>query len=242
MENVSAKANFTTGLKDGIPICLGYVSVAFAFGIFTVNSGLTIWQTICISLANCTSAGQLAGVPVIVGCLSFAEMALTQLVINLRYSLMSISLSQKLADDVTFLDRMLIAFVNTDEVFAVASGQKGMVSRYYFFGLILTPYLGWALGTAFGAVAGNVLPDIVTNALGIAIYGMFIAIILPVAKKDKAVTIVVLIACALSVAFRFIPVLKQVSAGFVIIICAVIAGTAGALLFPVKNAEDGEDD
>ncbi len=240
MENITAQANFTKGLKDGIPICLGYVSVAFAFGIFTVNSGLTIWQTICISLANCTSAGQLAGVPIIAGCLSFAEMALTQLVINLRYSLMSVSLSQKLADDVTFLDRLLIAFVNTDEVFAVASGQKGLVSRYYFFGLILTPYFGWALGTALGAVAGNILPVIVTNALGIAIYGMFIAIILPVAKKDKAVTIVVLISCALSVCFHFVPALKQISSGFVIIICAVIAGVAGALFFPVKTADEGE--
>ncbi len=240
MENITAQANFTKGLKDGIPICLGYVSVAFAFGIFTVNSGLTIWQTICISLANCTSAGQLAGVPIIAGCLSFAEMALTQLVINLRYSLMSVSLSQKLADDVTFLDRLLIAFVNTDEVFAVASGQKGLVSRYYFFGLILTPYFGWALGTVLGAVAGNILPVIVTNALGIAIYGMFIAIILPVAKKDKAVTIVVLISCALSVCFHFVPALKQVSSGFVIIICAVIAGVAGALFFPVKTADEGE--
>ena len=226
---------FIQGIKDGIPIALGYLSVSFAFGIFAVNSGLYFWEAIAISMTNLTSAGQLAGVPIITGGLPFFELALSQIVINLRYALMSISLSQKLDDKVTLLDRFAIAFFNTDEIFAVASGRSNLVGKHYMYGLGLTPFLGWTLGTTLGSIAGNILPQIVTNALGIAIYGMFIAIIMPVAKRNKPVLGTVFLACGLSLIFTFVPVLNKVSSGFAIIICAVVSSLIFALLCPIKE-------
>jgi predicted branched-subunit amino acid permease len=227
---------------DGLPICLGYFSVAFAFGIFTVANGLTSLEALLISMTNVTSAGQLAAVPIIVTGGTLFELAASQFIINLRYSLMSITLSQKLDGSVTLLDRFLIAFVNTDEVFAVASSKKS-VGRSYMFGLILTPYLGWSAGTIVGAVAGNILPALLISSLGIAIYGMFIAIVVPPAKENKNILFCVIIAIAMSCAFRFIPLLARVHSGFVVIICAVAASAIAALLFPVNESEkEGEDE
>lgn len=233
---------FSEGLRDGIPICLGYLSVAFAFGIFSVGSGLSVLETVLISMTNVTSAGQLAAVPIIAAGGSLFELALTQFVINLRYSLMSVSLSQKLGSTVRLIDRFLIAFVNTDEVFAVASGKNGNLGRRYLYGLTLTPYLGWSLGTLIGAVAGNILPEIVVSALGIAIYGMFLAIIIPPAKKSLPTALCILFSVALSCAFRYIPVLKSVPDGFVIIICAVAASALFAIAAPVKDEKEGAVD
>ena len=231
--------SYKEGLKDGVPIGLGYLSVSFAFGIFATGSGLKIWQALLISMTNLTSAGQLAGVPIIVQSLPFVEIALTQLIINLRYSLMSISLSQKADSTITRLDRFLISFFMTDEIFAVSSAKEGMVGRRYMYGLAVMPYIGWSLGTLLGAAAGNILPEPVTNALGIAIYGMFIAIIIPAAKKSRSVLGVVIVSCAMSVLFRFVPVLNKVSGGFVIIICAVAASALFAWLKPVKTTNSG---
>lgn len=233
--------NFLQGIKDGLPICLGYLSVSFAFGIEAVKQGLYFWQAILISMTNLTSAGQLAGVPIITGMLPFYELALSQLVINLRYALMSISLSQKLAPNVKILDKLVISFFNTDEIFAVASGRADLVGKHYMFGLGLTPFLGWTLGTALGSIAGNILPEIITNALGIAIYGMFIAIIVPVAKKDLAVLGTIIVASLLSVAFTFVPILNKVSSGFVIIICAVVASCIFAVVKPIKEDRQEEE-
>ena len=235
------KLTFLRGVLDGIPICLGYLSVSFAFGIFTVAQGLSVWETLLISMTNVTSAGQLSAVPIIVAGGSFIELAFTQLIINLRYSLMSISLSQKLDGSVRLLDRFIIAFVNTDEVFAVASSQEGKVNRRYLYGLILTPYLGWSLGTFLGAQAGSIFPAIVTNALGVAIYGMFIAICVPPAKKDKKVAGCVLFSILLSCLFRYTPVLNQTPSGFTIIICAVIAGAVGAAIECREKKKGGEN-
>lgn len=234
--------NFINGFKDGIPIGLGYLSVSFAFGIFAVKSGLKIWQTILISMTNVTSAGQLAGVPIIAGALPFIEMALTQLIINLRYSLMSISLSQKMDSGIKTIDRFLIAFFVTDEIFAVSSAKADSIGKHYMYGLAVAPYLGWASGTALGAAAGNILPAMVTNALGIAIYGMFIAIIIPVAKKSKPVMGVIITACTISILFHYVPLLTKVSGGFVIIISAVVSSALFALLKPVeqKNSQEAE--
>lgn len=232
--------SFSKGIKDGIPICLGYIAVSFAFGIFSVESGLSALEALFISLTNVTSAGQLAAVPIIAGGGTLVELAVTQLVINLRYSLMSVSLSQKLGKSVRMIDRFLISFVNTDEVFAVSVSQKAAVGRKYLYGLILTPYLGWSAGTIAGAVAGNVLPEIITASLGVAIYGMFIAIVVPPAKKSRPVLLCVLTAIALSCAFRYIPFLSVVPQGFVIIICAVIASALFALIAPVESEKEGE--
>lgn len=229
------KDDFKRGLVDGIPICLGYLSVSFAFGIFSVESGLTIVEALLISMTCVTSAGQLAAVPIIASAGSFLELAISQLVINIRYSLMSISLSQKLDREVTTANRFAIAFVNTDEVFAVASSQKGSVSKWYMFGLMLTPWLGWASGTLIGAVAGNILPAIVIDSLGVAIYGMFVAIVVPEAKKSRPTAICVLIAVALSCLFYFVPVLSSIPSGFTIIVCAVAASAIMAAVAPVEQ-------
>ncbi len=227
--------SFKTGLLDGLPIGLGYLSVSFAFGIFAVGSGLTVWQALLISMLNLTSAGQLAGVPIIVARGSFFELGLTQLVINLRYSLMSVSLSQRLGRSVRTSDRFLISFANTDEVFAVASARGASLGRVYFFGLIILPYVCWALGTLLGAVLGSVLPSIIVAALGIAIYAMFIAIVVPEMKGSLKTALAVFSAIALSCLFYFTPVLNKVPSGFVIIICAVTVSALFALVAPIKD-------
>lgn len=231
------KQGFYKGVKHGIPIAMGYLSVSFTFGMKAVADGLSPMQALLISMTNVTSAGQFAGLPLMVAQASLIEMALTQLIINLRYALMSLSLSQRLDKSMTTLHRMIFSFCNTDEIFAVASSQPEKVGRWYLYGLMSTPYWGWALGTLLGAVAGQLLPEFLRTALGIAIYGMFLAIILPPARREKPVRVVVLIAVALSLCFRYVPALSTLSSGFVIIICAVAASTLGALLFPVKEGD-----
>ncbi len=231
------KGRFAQGIRHGIPIALGYLSVSFAFGMQAVGAGLTWIQAVMISATNLTSAGQLAALPLMTAGASLGEMALTQLTINLRYALMSLSLGRKLDGSMGTLQRLIFSFANTDEIFAVASSQPGQVGKSYLYGLMLTPWIGWTLGTMLGAVAGTLLPAFVRTALGIAIYGMFLAIILPPARKQKPVRFVVLLSVGLSVCFRYIPGLSQVSSGFVIIICAVISAAAGAALFPVETGE-----
>lgn len=230
---------FMQGIVDGLPICLGYVSVAFAFGIFSVGNGLSVSEAVLISMTNVTSAGQLSAVPIIAMGGGFLELALTQCIINLRYSLMSVSLSQKFDRSIRLLDRFLLAFVNTDEVFAVASSKPHRVSRRYMYGLILTPYLGWSLGTLVGALAGDIFPPMLTSALGVAIYGMFIAIVLPASKKSRSTALCVLLAIALSCLFRFTPGLSKVPTGFTIILCAVAASAVFALIDCAKGREAG---
>ncbi len=232
---------FTKGIVDGMPICLGYLSVAFAFGIFAVESGLSVFETLLISMTNVTSAGQLAAVPIMVSGGTLLELAVSQIVINLRYALMSVSLSQKLGESIRLPDRFLISFVNTDEVFAVASEKDGTVGRKYMYGLILMPYLGWSIGTLVGAAAGQILPPAAVSALGIAIYGMFVAIVVPVMKVNRRCLVCVLFAVALSCAFKYLPYLNAVPSGFAVIICAVVASALFAALAPV-NVEEAERD
>ncbi len=232
------KNKFLKGITDGLPICFGYFSVAFAFGIFAVENGLSALQAVLISMTNVTSAGQLAAVPIIAGGGTLIELAVAQLVINLRYALMSVSLSQKMKKSVVFLDKIIIAFVNTDEVFAVASGQEGKVGKYYLYGLIITPYLGWSIGTVIGAVAGDILPPEVISALGIAIYAMFVAIVVPPMKKSRPTLLCVIIAVGLSCLFRY--VLNGVPSGFAIIICAVVSSAIIAWISPIQEVEDDE--
>ena len=232
--------SFKKGLKDGLPIAIGYFSVSFAFGIFAIENGLTVFQAVIISLLNLTSAGQLAAVPIIAGGGTFLELALSQLVINSRYSLMSVSLSQKLSKRVKLPQKLLIAYANTDEIFAVSVSNKGDVGTKYMLGIILLPVIGWTSGTLLGAVAGNILPAMVTAALGVAIYGMFVAIVMPVAKKEKMTALCVLLAIAISCAFRYIPLLKSVPSGFTVIICAVVASALFAIIAPIKTEEKEE--
>jgi branched-chain amino acid transporter len=234
--------SFWAGFHDGVPIGLGYLSVSVTFGMMAVTGGLPVWAAVAISMTNVTSAGQFAGLSLIFGGGTLFETALTQFVINLRYALMSLSLSQKLERRVGLIDRMLFSFMMTDEVFAVASGQKGEVGKRYLFGVMIAPYCGWALGTLCGAVASGFLPPSVRSALSIAIYGMFIAIVVPVAKQSRAVLGVVALAVALSCAMHWLPVLNTVSSGFSIILCTVLAAGLGALAAPVPDEPSGAPD
>ena len=233
---------FLKGVKHGLPIGLGYLSVSFAFGMQCTDNGLSVLQALLISMTNLTSAGQLAGLQVMVAHSSLVEMALTQFIINLRYALMGLSLGQKLGPTMNTPRRMFFAFANTDEIFAVASAQPERLHHLYLYGLMLMPYLGWSLGTLLGAAAGQILPEFVCSALGIAIYGMFLAIILPPARREKSVRAVVLIAIGVSLLFHYLPMLSGISGGFVVIICAVIAAAVGAVLFPVAEEAPRKED
>lgn len=226
---------FLKGITDGLPICIGYFAVSFAFGISAVQSGLSWLEALLISALNLTSAGQFAGLSIIVSGGTLIEMAISQLVINSRYSLMSVSLSQKLSEKIKLPERMLIAFGNTDEIFGVSISNKEMLGKKYMYGLILTPYFGWSLGTLAGAVLGDILPAVVVSSLGLAIYGMFIAIVVPVIKKEKATALCVLGAILLSCIFRYTPFLSVVPSGFVIIICAVVPSLIFAFAAPIKE-------
>lgn len=230
--------SFARGIRDGLPIGLGYLSVSFTFGMMAVSSGIPIAAAVLVSMSCVTSAGQFAGLLVMANGGSLWELAAAQLIINLRYGLMGLSLSQKLDPNMSFKHRFLMAFENTDEIFAVASSQKGMVGAKYFYGLMLLPYAGWALGTLIGATASSLLPTLLTNSLQIAVYGMFLAIIVPPAKHDRAVLIVCGAAIALSCAFAYIPWLSGVSDAISIIICAVAAAVLGAVLFPIQEEAD----
>ncbi len=239
-ENYSTHSEYFKGFRDGLPIGLGYLSVSFAFGITAVKMGIPVIAAILISMTCVTSAGQVAGITAIASGGGFIEIALAQLIINLRYSLMSLSLSQKLCRKYSLFHRLTTSFGVTDEVFAVASARTEKVTPSYMYGLITLPYIMWSAGTALGALLGGILPDFVTSALGIAIYGMFIAIVVPPARRFKGVLVVALMAAALSCAFKFLPFLDFLG-GFSVIICTVIAAAAGALIFP-RPVEDGEAD
>lgn len=229
--------NFRKGIQDGIPIALGYFSVSIAFGLMAIEAGCTWVEAMLISLTNLTSAGQFAGVTVLAHMGTYLEMALAQLVINSRYALMGISLSQKVTERFRGIWRIILGFAITDEIFAVAIGQKDEISRSYFAGLAIIPIIGWTGGTIVGAILGSVMPLLITNALGVALYGMFIAVVVPKARENLHVLAVVAIAVAISVAFYYIPAFSNISAGFAIIICTVIASAIGAAVFPVKDAD-----
>ena len=227
------------GLLDGVPIGLGYLSVSFSFGISAANGGLSPLAAVLISLTNLTSAGQLAGLGIILAEGTLVEMALTQLVINIRYLLMSLSLSQRLDDRFTLRHRALAAFGITDEIFGVASSRRERLVPRYMYGLILLPMIGWTLGTLLGAVAGNILPNDVKHALGIAIYGMFVAIVVPPARKSHGVLLGVGVSVLISCILYYLPIFSFITSGFSIIIAAVLAALLAAWLFPIP-CEDKE--
>ena len=226
---------FLRGMSDGIPICLGYLSVSFGFGILAVKSGLSPLQASVISASNLTSAGQKAGLDVIAAGGAIIEMILLQLTINIRYSLMALSLSQKLDRRFTTPHRLMASYGITDEIFAVCSAQKELLTPAYMYGMILVAAVGWVTGTALGAAAGELLPSSVSSAMEIVLFGMFIAIVIPPAKKQRSVLIVIAAAAAISVFFRY--VLPTVSDGFAIIIAAVAASVLAAVFFPVRDEE-----
>lgn len=231
--------DFVKGLKSGIPIGLGYLSVSFTFGILAVSYGFEWWQAVLISMTTLTSAGQLAGITIMVNPAQYIEMLVSQLTINIRYSFMSVSLSQKTSPEFKGIKRWIMGFFMTDEIFAVASNEEQVTTKF-FSGLTVCPYVGWTLGTLLGAVLGNVLPQSVMNALCLAIYGMFIAIVAPKVRQSRELLLVVAVAVILSCLFYYLPVLNTVSSGLSISICAIVAAVFGALLFPVKEESESE--
>ena len=230
---------YLRGLKLGIPIGLGYLSVSFTFGIMAVSLGFFWWEAVLISMLTLTSAGQLAGIQVMVNPGQYITMLISQLTINMRYSFMSVSLSQKVSPKFCGIKRWLLGFFMTDEIFAVASQEKDVEPKL-FLGLSTAPWIGWTLGTLFGSLIGNVLPSMIMNALCIAIYGMFLAIVIPPAKKSKPIIIVIAITAFLSCILYYVPYLRDIPRGISISICAIIASLMGAFLFPVsEESEEG---
>ena len=232
---VDLKREFTEGIRGGIPICLGYIAVSFAFGIQATEAGLTPFQAAVMSLTNVTSAGQFASLDLIARQGALIELAFVQFIINLRYMLMSTALTQKLSQRITTFQRMKIAYGVTDEIFGVSVLRSGNLEPAFSYGIILISVFGWVLGTTLGAIAGEILPARLISALGVAIYGMFIAIIIPETKKSKAVLAVVAGAFALSTLFTYAPVLSGISSGFRIIIITILIAGVAAFLAPVPD-------
>ncbi len=231
--------DFREGCSDAIPICLGYVAVSFAFGIESSKIGMTPFQAALTSLLNVTSAGQFSALEVIARNGSFIELAILQLIINLRYMLMSTALSQKLEPDLKTGYRLGISYGVTDEIFGVSILKKGKLYPMYSYGLIATSVFGWVFGTLLGAIAGQIMPQRIISCLGLAIYGMFLAIIIPDTRTSKAVLAVVVSAMALSTVFTYAPLLSVISSGFRIIIITVVVAAVAAIAAPVK--EEGNE-
>ena len=229
---------YNTGLKDGIPIGLGYFAVSFTFGIMAANTGLTPWQAIVMSLTNLTSAGQFAGLEFIKTGASLGELALAQFVINLRYSLMSCSLSQKFKEETPFFHRLLIGYGVTDEVFGVSVCKSGKLDPIYCYGLLSAAVPGWTLGTAIGAVSGSLLPDRLLSALSVGLYGMFVAIIVPPARDNRTLAWVAAASMTLSFLFSWLPWLRMISSGMRLILLTVVIAGAAAFLFPFPAKEE----
>lgn len=229
---------YKKGLVDGIPIALGYFAVAFTLGIVAKNSGLSAFQAMLAAALTNASAGGYAGFTLIGENASFLEMALTQLVVNARYLLMACALSQKLSPKTSTLHRSLIAFDVTDEIFGISVSVKGNLNPFYNYGAMTVSIPGWALGTLLGVIMGNILPDSVVSALSVGLYGMFLAIIIPPARKNKVIAVLVIVSMALSFVFSKMPVLSGISSGMRVIILTVVISLAAAYLFPVEEEEE----
>ena len=236
--------HFLNGLRDGVPIGLGYFAVAFALGINAVSAGLNAFQAALMSLLNVTSAGEAAGIALLGVGTTYVELAFTQLVINMRYLLMSCSLSQKIAPKTSLLHRFLVGYGVTDEIFGISMAVEGHLSPLYSYGAIAVAVPGWTLGTLLGALLGSALPARAVSALSVALYAMFLAIILPPARKSRVIAGVVVVSMAASAGLAFL--IKQLNwtrftGGFQIILLTVLIAAVAALLFPVKDAEPAKE-
>lgn len=232
-------SEFKRGIRDGFPICLGYFSVSMALGLTAVKSGIPVWTAVLMSLTNLTSAGQFAGINLMAAHGSMIELAVTTFVINIRYFLMSLSVSQKLDSNFNIPKRLIASFGITDEVFAVSMQRREALTFRYMAGLIITPVIGWTLGTFIGAIATDLLPQAVSDAMGIALYGMFIAIIVPPAREHGNVLFAVILSIIASLCFTYIPVFSKISGNWSIIIITVAVSSVAAWLFPIKEEGKG---
>lgn len=224
------------GLRDGLPICLGYLAVSFSFGMIAKNGGLPGFGAIGLSMTNLTSAGQFAAVNLMLAHAPLMEIGLATLIINIRYLLMSLVLSQKI-EKMPLFKRLILSAGITDEIFTVASTRPGRVGFWYMLGLILTPYAGWSLGTVLGVFVNDLLPASVASALGISLYAMFIAIVMPAARKSKAVLATLGIAVGLSCILHYTPGLNNISDGWAIILVTLITSAVAATLFPHEEEQ-----
>ena len=228
---------FLKGMRDGTPIGLGYFAVAFTLGIASKKAGLTAFQASVMSATMLASAGQFAGIGMIAAGAGYMELAVTELVVNLRYLLMSSALSQKVRRDKPFFHRFLMAYEVTDEIFGISIAVEGRLHPAYMYGAVTTAAPGWVLGTFLGAVVGMVLPGRVMSALNVALYGMFLAVVIPPSRKSRIIAGVVAVSMAASTAFALIPGLKEISSGFQMIILTLLVAGGAAVLFPVKEEE-----
>ena len=234
------RKEYWLGVRDSLPVGIGYFAVSFGFGVAAVKT-VSVVQATVMSLTNLTSAGQFAAVGVIAAASSLWVMLLTQLVINSRYALMSLALTQRLGDKFGILQRLIIAFFNTDEIFALAMQRPVPLTVPYMYGLGLTPLIGWTSGTLLGALAGDILPTSVSTALGVALYGMFVAIVVPQTVESRPKRIAALLAAVLSCLFTWMPWLKTVDSGLAIVICTVVAAAVCAVLFPIDDKEEANE-
>ncbi len=239
---VKEENGFIKGLKDGVPISLGYFPVAFAFAVAATKLGFPIWLAELMDALVYTGSGQFAVLNLIQGGETALFMyALTIFAINCRYILLSLALSQRLDPSVGVLQRMVFGFFNTDEIFAVATQGKGKLKAPYLFGVATAPYIGWAIGSLIGCLFTDMMPVSVSMAMGIILYAMFIAIIVPAVKNSRPVLWIVLISIVLSFVMECNPfVRKFLSAGWIIIICAFVSSLIGAVLFPISDEEEIE--
>ena len=228
---------FLNGCRRSLPVALGYFPVSFSFGVFVASSGLPLGLATLISITNLTSSGQFAGVSLMLVQASYMETALTLLMINARYFLMSLSLSQKIDQKMSTLERMVISFGITDETFSLASLEQKTLSFPFMSGFILIPIIGWTSGTLAGETLTNLLPASLQNAMGLALYGMFLAIIIPASSKSRAIGEVVLLAAILSTLMYVTPLFQELSSGFQLIIATLLAALYGTWRYPIEEKE-----
>lgn len=228
-------SEFKYGLKKGIPIALGYFPVAFSFGVLCINSGMPLGLATVISITNLTSSGQFAGVKLMQAQANYFEICLTVLMINARYFLMSLSLSQKIDPKTSTLKRLVISYGITDEIFTMASLEEGALTFPFMAGLILLPVIGWGGGALCGELVMGLLPKSVQGAMGIALYAMFLALIIPASRQSKNILCVCLMAVAMHCALSYMPLFSVISSGFKLIIAILFGAFMGALLFPIEG-------
>lgn len=238
MEQTRNHSAFREGIKDGTPIALGYFAVSFSLGIAMKNAGLSSIEGFFMSFFNMASAGEYAGIQVIASDASYFQMAVITLITNARYLLMSCAFSQKFSEDTAMADKLLCGFCITDELFGMAIAKDGYLNPHYYYGAMAVTLPAWSFGTAIGIIAGNILPARIVSALSVALYGMFLAVIIPAAKKDKAVMVVVLISFVYSFIADYIPFLKNFSDGQIVIIGTLLIAGLAAVIQPIK--EDAE--